>query len=219
MCVQTRSCGNPIKTFVNNFGFEETQVCILEIDHIGKCSYRPDYKIFGKDETKIKNKLNNAALSTAGETAKNSPILNRGQRWSSKPLSMTEEYHLKKEGKYRIGIRKDEAAPFKNCSEIEMKLYDVVKKVHSGTQDETTRCNICGEHLEYNQFLLNAKNPNSIQICHNEPLNENEIMHNVDNCAWGHRGCNIMQGDNSILTMMERMTKIMNYQNSKNNKV
>lgn len=208
-------CGIEIKRFVNNFGVEEVQKCILEQGHYGRCSYRPNYRIFGEDEIKIKNKLNNSALSTAGETAKNSPILNRALRWSAKPISMLEEYQLKKENQFRVGIRKDEAAPFENCSKIEQKLYSVIKKVYENVFDETTCCQICGEQFKYSEFLLSAKDPNSIQLCHEEPLNENNIMHNENNCFWGHRQCNSMQGDHSITSMMSRIEKIVNYQNKK----
>jgi hypothetical protein len=208
-------CNIKIKTFVNNFGVEETQRCVLEKNHFGRCSYRPDYKIFGDDEIKIKNKLNNSAFNTAGETAKNSPIKNRALRWNAKPISMKEEYELKKESKFQVGIRKDEAAPFEDCSKIEQKLYSVIKKVYNNLNDETTCCLICGEQFKYSEFLLGAKEPNSIQLCHEEPLNEDNIMHNEDNCSWGHRQCNSMQGNHSIISMMMRMEKIVEYQNKK----
>jgi len=215
MCDTNKICNKTIKIIKNNFDCEETQKCVLEVGHLGKCSYRPDYKLFGKDEIKIKNKLNNAALSTAGETAKNSPILNRAQRWSAKPISILEEHQLKKEGVYRVGIRKDEASTFLNCTKTEQKLYEVVKKVYLKEYDETTCCHICGEQFKYDEFLLGAKNPNSIQICHNEPLSEKKIMHTPENCFWGHRQCNIMQGDHSINSMMIRMKKIITYQENK----
>jgi hypothetical protein len=208
-------CNSKIKTFINNFGDEESQYCVLDIGHSGRCSYRPNYKIFGEDETKIKNKLNNSAHNTAGETAKNSPIVNRALRWNAKPISMKEEFQLKKENQFRVGIRKDEAAPFENCSKIEQKLYSVVTKVFNGIQDHTTCCQICGEQFEYSEFLLGAKNSNSIQLCHEDPLSEEKIMHNEDNCFWGHRQCNSMQGDHSIASMMIRMEKIVQYQNKK----
>ena len=217
LCME--KCNTIIKTFVNNFGTEESQFCVLEVGHSGRCSYRPDYKIFGTDETKIKNKINNSALSTAGETAKNSPIMNRASRWMAKPISMVEEYQLKKENKFRVGIRKDEAAPFENCSKIEQKLYEVVKKVYNNINDDTTCCQICGEQFKYSEFILGAKDPNSIQLCHEEPLNENKIMHREDNCFWGHRQCNSMQGDHSIASMMTRMEKIVEYQNKKTKKL
>ena len=201
-------CEKVIKIFVNNFGVKESQICVREHGHKGRCSYRPDYSVFGDNETKIKNKLNNAAVSTAGETAQNSPILNRSLRWVAKPITMLEERTLKSEGKYRIGIRKDEASSFKNCSEVEQKLYTVVKKVHDGITDDTTKCFYCNEEFHFNDFLLGAKNPNSVQICHYNPLSEEEIMHKPDNCFWGHRQCNIMQGDQSIIDMYERVVKI-----------
>jgi len=208
-------CNKLIKSFTNNFGNEESQCCIREKNHKGRCSYRPDYRIFGSDETKIKNKLNNSALSTAGETAKNSPILNRATRWLAKPITMLEEYKLKKEGKFRVGIRQDEASSFENCTKIEEKLYDVVKKVYNKEKDDTTCCQICGEQFSYDEFLLGAKNPSSIQLCHEEPLSELKIMHTPDNCFWGHRQCNAMQGDHSIESMLKKMEKIVSYQNKK----
>jgi hypothetical protein len=208
-------CENIIKIFVNNFGVKESQICVREFGHKGRCSYRPNYSIFGPDENKIKNKLHNGALSTAGETAKNSPIINRAQRWNALPIPVSEEYRLKKEGIFRVGIRKDEASAFENCSKVEHKLYNVVKKVFNGEFDSTTCCQICGEQLEYGDFLLGAKNPKSIQLCHEVPLSEEKIMHTEDNCVWGHRQCNAMQGDHSIDSMMYKMKKIVEYQNKK----
>jgi hypothetical protein len=167
------------------------------------------------DENKIKNKLSNGALSTAGETAKNSPIMNRASRWVATPITMSEEYRLKKEGVFRVGIRKDEASSFENCSKVEHKLYNVVKKVFNGEFDSTTCCQICGEQFEYGDFLLGLKNPKAIQLCHEEPLNEVKVMHTEENCFWGHRQCNAMQGDHSIDSMLKKMEKIVEYQNKK----
>jgi hypothetical protein len=215
MCTKNNVCNKVIKTFINNFGVEEIQYCVNEGGHKGKCSYRPNYKLFGAYETKIKNKLYNAALSTAGETAKNSPILNRALRWVGKPITGLEERKLKSEGIYRVGIRKDEASYFKNCSEVEIKLYEVVKKVYDGISDETTKCYYCNEDFNFDDFLLGSKNPNSVQICHLNPLNEDKVMHNVDNCFWGHRQCNIIQGDQPIFDMFQRIQKICNNLKSK----
>jgi hypothetical protein len=208
-------CEKVIKIFVNNFGVKESQVCVREHGHKGRCSYRPDYSLFGLDENKIKNKLSNGALSTAGETAKNSPIMNRASRWVATPITMSEEYRLKKEGLFRVGIRKDEASSFENCSKVEHKLYNVVKKVFNGEFDSTTCCQICGEQFEYGDFLLGLKNPKAIQLCHEEPLNEDKVMHTEENCFWGHRQCNAMQGDHSIDSMLKKMEKIVEYQNKK----
>jgi hypothetical protein len=209
MC-NTQVCGKKIKSFINNFGLEETQNCVLESGHKGRCSYRPDYKIFGEYQGKIKEKISNAALSTAGETANNSPIKNRAYRWSEPPISMNEETRLKKEGKFRVGIRKDEAAPFSNCTKIEKKLYETLKKTFLGIQDETTCCPYCDDQFTFEQFLLNAKNPNSIQICHWEPLSEDEVKHNENNCFWGHRQCNITHGDQNIPDLIQRLKKMVN---------
>lgn len=210
MCVDNKICGKTIKTFINNFDIEESQFCVKDSGHKGRCSYRPDYKIFGSNEVKIKNKLNNSALSTAGETAQNSPILNRALRWLAKPISMIEERSLKAKGQYRVGIRKDEASTFKNCSEVEQKLYQVVKKVHNGVSDETTKCYYCDGEFSFDDFLKGSKNPDSIQICHLNPLSENEVMHNADNCFWGHRQCNIIQGDQTIMETYKRVNQIHN---------
>jgi hypothetical protein len=218
MCTVSDPCGKTIKTFVNNFGNEETQHCIREQGHKGRCSYRPNYKLFGDNEEKIKAKLNNAALYTAGETAENSPILNRAQRWTAKPLSMDEEQVLKVEGKYRVGIRKDEASTFQYCSEIERNLFRVVQKVYEGVTDNSTQCYYCGEGFDFENFLLSSKNPASIQICHLKPLSENEIMHKPENCFWGHRQCNIIQGNQSIEEMYNRIQKIQINLKSKLNK-
>ena len=148
-------------------------------------------------------------MSTAGESANNSPIKNRASRWIDIMISVEEEHQFKKENKFRIGIRKDEAAPFSNCTAIENKLYETVKKVHSGIQDETTCCPYCDDQFNYQQFLLNAKNPDSIQICHWEALSEDEVMHNEKNCFWGHRHCNITHGDQKIPDLILRLKKMI----------
>ena len=218
MCYQR--CNNIIGNFTNYLGQKEQKKCLLEIGHKGKCSARADYQYFEYQEdkviTRLKNKIANAAINTNGATAENSPYLNRSPRYSSTPISLKEAEELKKQKKYRIGIRLDEASTFENCQEIEWELFNILNKIYKEQYDETTICPICGKQMNFEQFLYFRTEDRSIQSCHIEPLSETEIMHKPGNVKWGHRRCNLIQSDLTLPEMTDETLTITLYQITNN---
>lgn len=215
-------CAKPIDNITNSMDQLETRYCAKHPGHTGKCSYKPTFcpevstKLANKDlEKKLLFKIYNAAYSTAGETASNSPIKNRGNRYSDIPISKEEQYLLKKEEKYRIGIRKDEASTFENCQNVAIELTESIEDIILEKNTKKSKCPICLERISLEELGYDRYNHKSIQSCHLEPLSEDVMMHKSGNVAWGHRICNIMQNDSTIPETVERLRKIVENHDSK----
>jgi hypothetical protein len=157
--------------------------------------------IEGYDENDIQSladKIFKAAYMTNGETAKNSPIVNRTYRFlaqnenGEKLIAVTgkEKRLLKENGKFRIAVRKDELSTFKDCQKIEKELVDEVTKVLLGSSSHT--CFYCGGEFTVNDFIgKNRKDPNAAQHGHIEPLSDETVKHISGNVSWIHRECNL----------------------------
>ena len=218
-----KRCDNILGQFTNYLGNKELKKCLLEEGHFGRCSYRANYNYFEKEGfevvKKLKDKISNAAIQTAGATASNSPYLNRSNRYNSRPISLKEAEELKKQEIYRVGIRLDEASTFQNCQEIEWDLFNILVKIYNKEYDETTICPICGQQMSFEQFLYSRMDERSIQSCHIEPLSENEIMHKPGNVKWGHRRCNLIQSNLTLEEMTDEIFSILLYQIKDNNRI
>ena len=199
-----KMCNKVIKTITNPFGDKEHQYCVKEKGHKYACSYKENYNVFEKFKKYVQGKLNNMAYSTAGSTAENSPILNRGSRFMpDRVISKKEEKLLKEQKVYRVGVRKDEVSTFEQCKLVEKDLYEDALKIYNG---EGCDCPLCGLPITWEQFTSKDRTDgNSIQGCHLDPLEEGKIQHYVGNVKWGHRDCNQMQGDRSISDMEEKL--------------
>lgn len=221
-------CEKVIKIFVNNFGVKESQTCVLSHGHKGRCSYKWTNSlknIEGYDENDIQSladKIFKAAYMTNGETAKNSPIVNRTYRFlaqnenGEKLIAVTgkEKRLLKENGKFRIAVRKDELSTFKDCQKIEKELVDEVMKVLLGSLSHT--CFYCGGEFTVNDFIgKNRKDPNAAQHGHIEPLSDETVKHISGNVSWIHRECNLIQSDSSISEKFKKLKKIVEYQQEK----
>lgn len=215
-------CAKPIDTITNFMGQPETRYCVKEPGHSGRCSFKPRLSVEAanklSNETllhRLVDKIDNATYSTAGETASNSPIKNRGNRYADTPISKKEQYTLKKQGKYRFGIRKDEASTFENCQNVAIELSESIEDIILEKNTERTKCPICLEYITLEELNYDRHNHKSIQSCHLEPLSEDVMMHKAGNVSWGHRICNIMQNDSSITETVERLKKIVSNHNHK----
>lgn len=211
MCTNNKICGKTIKTIINVFDEEEVQKCVLENGHKGRCSYKwTKYllKVDGynlKDIERIIDKIEKASYSTNGETAENSPIINRTLRYRARkedgtkliPVNGAEKRILKEEGKFRVAVRKDELSTFKNCQEIEKDLVCEVISVLNKTNPH--KCYFCGGDFTVDDFIgKDRKSPTSAQHGHKEPLSDDKVNHVSGNVSWQHRKCNLMQSDGSI---------------------
>lgn len=228
MCDKSNTCGKTIKTIINAFGNEEVQTCVLEKSHKGRCSYKwvtylKNLKNLQKvDLEKLIDKIHKASYMTNGETAKNSPIINRTYRYIAKnekgenliPVTGKEKQILKEQGKFRVAVRKDELATFEECQKVEEQLVCEVLKVFS--EDTSHECFFCGETFTPHNFISkNRKDPNSAQHGHINPLSDNVYNHKSGNVSWIHRECNLMQSDGSIEEKYKKMKKVVEYQQKK----
>lgn len=202
-----RLCQKVMKTITNSFGDTEKICCAKEKGHRGLHRYTESYEEFGEYAKHVKSKVLTMAYATAGATAANSPITNRGSRFAPpRALTKTEELDLKAQGEYRVGIRKDEASTFEQCKKIEVDLCQDVLNIYRG---KGYNCPLCGLPVLWEHFLSkDRKDGKSVHGCHLDPLEEGSIKHYVGNIKWGHRDCNSIQGDRGLDQLQEHL-KIM----------
>ena len=222
MCLTNELCGKKIKTFVNVFGDEETQTCVKNNGHKGRCSYKwthmlNDVEGYDKGDLKsLADKIDKSSYMTNGETAHNSPIVNRTTRFLAQnengekliPVTGEEKRLLKEEGKFRIAVRKDELSTFTDCQKIEKDLVDEVMKVLCCLSSHC--CFFCLEEFTVDDFIgKNRKDPNAAQHGHINPLSDKEVRHLSGNVSWIHRECNLIQSDSSLMEKHKKLKKIV----------
>ena len=74
----------------------------------------------------------------------------------------------------------------------------------------STLCVICRLPLDFNLFELAARGKAAIETCHKNPR-----MHNAENVGFGHRECNIAQGNKSLDEFYSWIEGIIERVNSK----
>jgi hypothetical protein len=193
-----------MKTITNPFGDTEKICCAKEKGHLGGHRYTESYDEFGEDAKQVRSKVKTMAYMTAGATAANTPITNRGSRFAPpRALTKTEELELKAAGVYKVGIRKDEASTFEQCKKIEIDLRQDALDSYTGKGYD---CPLCGLPMLWEHFLSkDLKNGKSVHGCHLDPLEEGSIKHYVENIKWGHRNCNSIQGDRSLDQLQDHL--------------
>jgi hypothetical protein len=218
MCTKTNICNKTIKTITNVFGDVEDIKCVLDLGHKGRCSYKWNHLLKNvkginqRDIKKLMDKIFKAAYMTNGETAQNSPIVNRTTRFLAQnekgekliPVPGNEKILLKEQGKYRVAVRKDELSTFEQCQKIEKDLvHEVLNVLHKGISQS---CFFCGGKFTENDFIgRDRKSPTAAQHGHIQPLSDNEIRHISGNVSWQHRRCNHMQSDASLVETYKYM--------------
>jgi hypothetical protein len=187
--------------------------CSLPKGHEGRCAVYPLKKL--AERLGVFATLQNAAFSTAGATAANSPIKNRASRWFEIQISVEEEAKLKKEGKFRIGIRKSEFATNETCREIYLEMLGQILNMSNCpelSEDEIkevrlygielnkpkTTCKICEKELDFLKFKSYQDDSDKLESGHLVPLSDLEYNHKSGNLHWLHRRCNIAQNNYSV---------------------
>jgi hypothetical protein len=208
-------------------------LCKLEENHKGKCNAHPylqgleldiknssasdkDKKLFKK----IVDKIKQDSYNTRGNTTK--PFKNRSFRWDT-PISKDEALKMKKSKS--TGIPKKEFATEVECYKVAQKLTRLIYEMKNAPKcpeniipflDKTPDpiknpciCPLCKEKLNINDFLDSIQGQAKLELWHLEPLTENVSKHNAQNISWGHRECNVAQGDRSTNETLEWMKKII----------
>ena len=90
--------------------------------------------------------------------------------------------------------------------DIKSYLEDLFGEMKPGS----TLCVICRLPLDFKLFELAARGKAAIETCHKNPR-----MHNADNVGFGHRECNIAQGNKSLDEFYSWIEGIIERVNSK----
>lgn len=103
-----------------------------------------------------------------------------------------------------------EASTREHCLEICEKLYASFKNIYLNNRSDDTKCYFCLEEMQVEDFMVDARVAgNGAQGCHLEPLILNDIKHTASNIKWGHRDCNIAQGNRSVKDALTHFKNIV----------
>ncbi len=190
------------KTIRNNT--KAKYICKLEKNHTGRCDKAPFLKDLRVSFPKGAAKINQDAYHTRGNKTK--PYKNRSFRWDH-AISKKKESRLK--NKKNLGIPKKEYATQEQCYLVAKKLtrliYEmknapsypksIIKYLDKKPVSNKCRCPLCLKILDINDFSKAKWGKAEIEMWHNFPLSEKAIRHVTNNMSWGHRDCNIAQGE------------------------
>ncbi|WP_377279148.1 hypothetical protein [Planococcus dechangensis] len=188
--------------------------CFLPKDHSGKCSEFHFLSHLHTVKSSVSNKIRRDSTHTTGAAWKSSDAgPNRIFRWAML-LSDEEllEYGLDMSA-LKPGVQlklREKAADYDSCIEVAIKLTyltynmagaptppDEIKnylEAHHGSFDlGSTKCEICQEPLNFALFNEAKVGRAAIETCHLNPR-----IHNAQNVGFGHRECNIAQGNKTL---------------------
>lgn len=182
--------------------------------HTGKCNEFPFLEHLKTAAPSVANKIKRDATMTTGAAWKSEDAgSNRILRW----VMMLDDDELLKYGldmsKLKPGIiakLREKAADYDSCILVAAKLTWLVYQMENApmppediksyleclfgeTKSGSTLCVICRLPLDFNLFELAARGKAAIETCHKNPR-----MHNAENVGFGHRECNIAQGNKSL---------------------
>jgi hypothetical protein len=133
--------------------------------------------------------------------------------------------NMKKELKSRLGISEEQICRYENHVESyceEKKLIDFTKLVSIKAWDESKNipiCPLCKNEITANEFFTDIEQDEgreeedntqtAIELMHIRPLKPGEFNHCTYNLGWGHKHCNIIQGNLSINETLDKLKAIM----------
>lgn len=199
--------------------------------HTGKCNEFPFLEHLKATAPSVANKIKRDATMTTGAAWKSEDAgPNRILRW----VMMLDDNKLLKYGldmsKLKPGViakLREKAADYDSCILVAAKLTWLVYQMENApTPPEdiksyledlfgemkpgSTLCVICRLPLDFKLFELAARGKAAIETCHKNPR-----MHNADNVGFGHRECNIAQGNKSLDEFYSWIEGIIERVNSK----
>lgn len=182
--------------------------------HSGKCNEFPFLEHLKIVAPSVANKIKRDATMTTGAAWKSEDAgPNRILRW----VMMLDDETLLKYGldmsKLKPGViakLREKAADYDSCILVAAKLTWLVYQMENAPippeniknylenlfgkmKPNSTLCVICRLPLDFKLFELATRGKAAIETCHKNPR-----MHNSDNVGFGHRECNIAQGNKSL---------------------
>lgn len=218
-------CGKPIKKR-SKYAKLYQPCCHLPKGHKGKCEEFPFLNHLKKVDKKVAEKIKRDATMTTGASWKSEDAgPNRILRWVMLENDDTLlEYGINMEELKPQVIDKlrEKAADYNTCVLVAAKLTWLVyqmknapippQKIQMYLEDlfgpmrkDSTVCVVCRLPLDYNLFSRATRGRALIETCHKNPR-----IHNPDNVGFGHRECNIAQGNKSLSEFYDWIRDILN---------
>lgn len=221
---------NKIITTRSKYADAAQHKCHCPKGHSGKCDEFPFLKHLKSVAPSVAKKIKRDATKTTGAAWKSKDAgPNRILRW----VMMLDDEDLLKYGldmsKLKPGIiskLREKAADYDSCILVAAKLTWLVYQMENAPipptdirkylenlfgemEPNSTLCVICKLPLDFNLFNLAVRGKAAIETCHKNPR-----MHNPDNVGFGHRECNIAQGNKSLDEFYSWINGIINRVNS-----
>lgn len=188
--------------------------CHLLSGHPGKCCEYPFLNHLSSVNKRVADKIKRDATMTTGAAWKSEDAgPNRINRW----VMQLNDDELLKYGidmsQLKPGIvakLREKAADYDSCVMVAAKLTWLVYQMKNAPTPpneikmyleelfgemtpESTVCVICKLPIDYSLFSIAKRGKAAIETCHKNPR-----KHNSDNVGFGHRECNIAQGNMTL---------------------
>ncbi|MBT6767020.1 MAG: hypothetical protein HOA90_21005 [Prolixibacteraceae bacterium] len=219
------------KTIPSSSKYDELQrrKCHLPEGHNGRCSEFPFLKHLNQTFKRVSDKIKRDSTMTTGAAWKSSDAgPNRILRW----VMLESDESLAKYGinmdELKDGVKaklKDKAADYDSCIQVSIKLSWLVYQMegapecpadikdylesHCGKMGSNTLCSICLEEIPFELFHTAQRGKANIETCHLNPR-----LHDSENVGFGHRECNITQGNKTLEEFYEWISSILNRLNN-----
>lgn len=204
------------KTINRSYKFSNVQpkLCHLPLGHSGKCSEFPFLSHLRSVKETVAKKIERDSTMTTGAAWKSDDAgPNRIQRWG---MLLTDEqlleYGINMEN-LKPGVQaklREKAAPYDDCISVAIKLTWLVYGMQDAPeppeeikeylesflgpiQYNSTACEVCKLPLNFSIFNNAQRGKADLETCHLNPR-----YHNANNVGFGHRECNIAQGNKTM---------------------
>lgn len=217
-------CGKPIKSR-SKYNEVFTNICHLPAGHDGKCDELWFLNHLSKESPRVADKIRRDAFFTTGASWKSAIA---GPNRILRPVMLLDDAELLKHGINMADMKpqvirklRDKAADYASCIQVAMKLTWLTYQIPGAPEaPQVTRdflehlfgefsppaqCPICLLPLDYSLFEQAQRGTALIETCHIDPR-----AHNADNVGFGHRHCNIAQGNKSLEEFYSWIEGILN---------
>ena len=202
----------------------QSKKCHLEKGHSGSCSEFPFLKHLSKDFKRISEKIKRDSTMTTGAAWKSEDAgPNRILRW----VMLESDENLKKYGINMENLKdgvvaklREKSADYDSCIQVAIKLAWLVYQMegapecpnnikeylesHFGEMSNTTTCAICLDTIPFDLFHSAQRGKANLETCHLNPR-----LHDPMNVGFGHRECNIAQGNKTLDEFYEWISAIL----------
>lgn len=216
-------CLKPIHS-TSKYAPLQPRLCHLPKGHKGRCEEMPFLDDLKTQAPRVAQKISRDATMTTGAAWKSSDAgPNRILRWAMMEDDETLLHYGLDMSALKPGIvakLREKAADYDSCIMVAAELTWLAYQMkHApicpnsirayleelfGPMNNTTTCVICGLPLDFNDFNKARRGKAEIETCHKNPR-----LHSPANVGFGHRECNIAQGDKTLDEFYEWIYSIL----------